>query len=286
MADLRNTQLKVGRLKSIVQKLRTINTIPLIKDKVAKVINMEFSSLKDLEAVIMHDPSLAYTVITSSNSSYYAKSSKTADISQALMVLGFNTVKDIVKRVPAFQPETVTSEIKSLWVHSLEIAEASRDIASKAAGVSKEDAFLAGLLHDIGRIVFYQLFGESYWTSVADIKTPSELLAKEEEAFGEGHPRVGSWFLEGSLLPERVVMAVENHHSPFKALKYRELAAVISFAEHLVAVNADPSAGIEDGADIDQKRIFEVLKIKDTDMVQFMVGILTRKEKIAEFYNG
>lgn len=286
MADLRNTQLKSGRLKSIVQKLRAVNTIPLVKDKVTKVINMEHSSLKDLEAVIMHDPSLAYTVVTSSNSSNYAKSSKTADISQALMVLGFNTVKDIVKNVPAFQAETVTSEIKNLWVHSLEVAETSREVASKAAGISKEDAFLAGLLHDIGRIVFYQLFGESYWASVANIKAPSELLAKEEEAFGEDHSRAGSWFLEGSLLPERIIFAVENHHSPFKAAKHRELAAVVSFAEHLVAVNADPSVGMEDGADIDMKRIFEVLKIKDTDMVQFMVGILTRKEKIAEFYEG
>lgn len=286
MADLRNTQLKSGRLKSIVQKLRAVNTIPLVKDKVAKVISMEHSSLKDLEAVIMHDPSLAYTVVASSNTSNYAKSSKTADISQAIMVLGFNTVKDIVKNVPAFQAETVTSEIKNLWIHSLEVAETSREVASRAAGISKEDAFLAGLLHDIGRIVFYQLFGESYWASVANIKAPSELLAKEEETFGEDHSRVGSWFLEGSLLPERIIFAVENHHSPFKAAKYRELAAVVSFAEHLVAVNADPSAGMEDGADIDMKRIFEVLKIKDTDMVQFMVGILTRKEKIAEFYES
>lgn len=285
MTDLLSSELKSRRLKARVQKIRVINTIPLVKDKVAKVINNERSSLRDLEAVIMHDPSLAQSIVSFSNSSRYAHSSKRTDISQALMALGFNTVKDIVMNVPAFQEEMVTPEVKGLWIHSIEVAEASREIASKTAGVPMEDAFLVGLLHDIGRIILYQLFREFYWAVTANAGSPSDLLEKEEEAFGEGHSRIGSWFLEGMLLPERIISAIENHHSPLKAPKFRELAATVYLAECLVAMNSCQS-GIEDGADTDLKRVFDILEIKEKDMVQFMVGVLTRREKIAEFYSA
>lgn len=286
MTDHMSAELKSRRLKSIVQRIKVVNTIPLIKEKVADVINKEDSSLRDLETVIRHDPSLAQSVVSFSNSSSYAQSRKSTDISQALMILGFNTVKDIVKKVPVLQAEKLTEEIKSLWSHSLEVAEASREIASKAVGVSKEDAFLAGLLHDIGRIILYQLFRGVYWASTANIKNPLELLAKEEGTFGEGHSKVGSWFLQGTLLPDRMVLAVENHHSPLKAAKHKELAAVVYFAEYLVAANSDPSSGIDGGADTDLKRVYELLQIRETDMVKFMVGVLTRKEKILGFYGN
>lgn len=279
-----NRELKANKLKLQVQRLRTVNTIPLIKDKVMKVLNKEFSSLKELEVVLRHDPSLAYSVVSFSNSSRYGQSSKRTDISQALMALGFNTVKDVLNEVPAFQADTVTPDLMRLWVHSLEVAEACSEIASRAVGVSKEDAFLAGLLHDIGRIVLYQLFREFYWASTADIKSSPELLTKEEEVFGEEHSRVGGWLLQGGLLPERIVIAVQNHHFPLKAAKNRELAATVYFAEYLVAANSDPSSGVEEGSDTDLKRVFEILQLKETDMVQFMVGVLTRREMIAGFY--
>jgi putative nucleotidyltransferase with HDIG domain len=277
---------KARKLKASVQRIRAVNTIPMIKDKVTEVISREDSSLKDLEAVIRHDPSLACSIVSQSNSSRYATGGKRTGISQALMVMGFNVVRDIVRGIPAFLDDIMTSEAKSLWTHSFEVAEASSDIASRAAGVSKDDAFLAGLLHDIGRIIFYQLFREVYWAPTANLKNPSELLAMEEETFGEGHSKVGAWFLGGGLLPERIALAVENHHCPLKAPRFRELASTVYFAEYLVAMNSDPSAGMEDGADADLKRIYELLQIKETDMVEFMVGVVTRKEKIAMFYGG
>lgn len=281
-----NADFKSRRLKAMVQKMTAVNTIPLIKEKVAQVINKEDSSLKDLETVVTHDPSLALSIVSHSNSSRYAQSHKRTDISQALMVLGFNTVKELVKNVPALPEDLVTAEIRSLWIHSLEVAEASRDIASKASGVSKEDAFLAGLLHDIGRIILYQLFRGVYWASTANIKNPLELLDKEEETFGEGHSKIGGWFLQGALLPDRTVLAVEHHHSPLKAVKYRELAATVYVAESLVSMNSDPSSGVDDGLDTDLKRVYDVLQIKEKDIVQFMVGVLTRREKILEFYGS
>lgn len=286
MIDSRKKELRAGKLKVTVQRLQAINTIPLIKGKVMKVLNREFSSLKDLEVVLRHDPSLTHSVVSFSNSSRYCQSNKRTDLSQALMALGFNTVKSVLNEVPVFPADAVSPYLIRLWSHSLEVAEACSEIASRAVGVSKDDAFLAGLLHDIGRIVLYQLFREFYWASTADITTSSELLEKEEEVFGGEHSRVGGWFLQGGLIPERIAIAVENHHSPLKAAKYRELAATVYYAEYLVAANADPSMGAEGGSDTDLKKIYEMLQLKEIDMVPLMVGVLTRREKITEFYEG
>ncbi len=82
------------------------------------------------------------------------------------------------------------------------------------------------------------------------------------------------------------MIAVENHHSPLKTAIYRELAATVYFAEYLVAANSDPSTGVEEGSDTDLKRVFEMLQLKETDMIKLMVGILTRREMILGFYEG
>lgn len=284
ITPVQSAEFKSRKLKAMVQRVHAVNTLPLIKEKVNAVINRENSSLRELEGVIRRDPSLAEGIVSLSNSSRYGQSNKRTDISQALMVMGFNVVKDCVRGIPAFDTDKMAPEVKSLWNHSAEVAETAKEIASRAAEVSKEDAFLAGLLHDTGRIILYQLFKDSYLTATLNIKNPTDLIVKEEEVFGDGHQKVGSWFLQGVLLPEKIAFAVENHHTPMKAAKYRELAATVYFAEYLVAINSDPSAGIEDGSDTDLKWVLDLLQLKETDMVDFMVGVVTRKEKIAEFY--
>lgn len=284
ITPVQSPEFRSRKLKAMVQRVHAVNTLPLVKEKVNEVISREDSSLRELEGVIRHDPSLAEGIVSFSNSSRYAHGNKRTDISQALMVMGFNVVKDCVRSIPVFDTDKMSPEVKSLWAHSAEVAETAKEIASRAAEVSKDDAFLAGLLHDIGRIILYQLFNDAYLTSTLNIKNPADLMAKEEEVFGEGHQKVGSWFLQGVLLPEKIMFAVENHHFPLRSPKYRELAATVYFAEYLVAINSDPSAGVEDGSDTDLKWVLELLQLKETDMVDFMVGVVTRKEKIAEFY--
>lgn len=145
MIDSQKKELMAGRLKATVQRLQAVNTIPMIRDKAMKVLNRESSSLKDIEEVLRHDPSLAYSIVSFSNSSRFGQSSKRTDISHALIALGFNTIKDVLNEVPAFQEDTVTPEVISLWIHSFEVAEACSEIASRAAGVSREGFSLKGL---------------------------------------------------------------------------------------------------------------------------------------------
>lgn len=284
ITPVESPEYKSRKLKAMVQRVAKVNTLPLIKEKVSLILNMENSSLRDLEAVIRRDPSLAEGIVSLSNSSRYGQSNKRTDISQALMVMGFNVVRDFVRGVPAFDMDKVAPEVKSLWNHSSEVAETARDIASRADDVSIEDAFLAGLLHDVGRIILFQLFKGEYLESTLHLKKPTELIEKEEEIFGDSHQKVGGWFLQGALLPEKIMFAVENHHTPMKAARYRELAATLYFAEYLVAKDSDPYSGIEDGSDTDLKWVLDLLKLKETDMVDFMVGVVTRREKIAVFY--
>ena len=85
-------------------------------------------------------------------------------------------------------------------------------LAEKSGGVAKDSAFLAGLLHDIGRPILYQIFGRQYLDVIGC--DAMGLLSIEEETFGAAHPEAGSWFADRCKLPESCVNSIRFHHNP------------------------------------------------------------------------
>lgn len=211
-------EVKKNSLRSRVLELFKISTIPSVLKKIIEITEDPRSGISDLEAVIEHDPAIASRVVSVSNAVFYGFPRKINSIHQAILVLGFDMVKGLAVSSTIFNvatPKTRTV-LSSLWCHSFEVAVASVMIAKRSGRVNQEIAFLAGLLHDIGRPILLQLLSREYLEICAFDRNRIE---KEQEAFGADHAETGSWFVEKCKLPEDCVQAIRFHHTPEECLE-------------------------------------------------------------------
>lgn len=213
LTDLK-TPIPGKGIKARINELVKISAFPAVLNSIMAVIGNENSTIAELERIIEQDQAIAARVVSVSNSVYYGFSGKIGSIHQAILVLGFEMVKGIAVSTAAFkglQGEAL-EKISKLWAHSYEVAIASCLIAEATGSAAREPAFLAGLLHDIGRPVLYQIFGKDYF----DISAygAGGLLTAEESAFGAAHPEAGAFFAERCRLPDDCVKAIRFHHNP------------------------------------------------------------------------
>jgi HD-like signal output (HDOD) protein len=230
------------RLKLKVDSLVRVSTIPISLRKILEVIDNEFSSHRDLVKAIEHDQALASRIVSMANSAFYGYAREVKDIQTAVTVLGFNMVRNLAISTSLFKLNSnhgvIADKLRALWRHSYEVAVASSLIAERTGLVKKDEAFLAGLIADIGRVILYQLYGEVYM-KVSNYGREG-LLIREEEAFGADHQQVASWFLDHYKFPKEAVIAQQCHHTPEKLLSnYRsgtmQLIAIVYIADIIVS---------------------------------------------------
>ena len=199
-------------LRSKVRELKEVSTIPVIHQKVLKVLEDELSTTSDIQEVIEHDQSIASKVLGMANAAFYGQSRKVDTISQAIYILGLDMVKAIALSVTVFDLMKFKGmDLRELWVHSFRVGIASL-LLGEERGERKEALFTAGLIHDLGRAILCQIFEGEYvkvWRLTADL-----LLKEEERLFGAPHTLVGSWFIDGYLFPEEFAICIRHHHSP------------------------------------------------------------------------
>jgi len=206
-------RLKKEELRSRVLEIIKISTIPSMMKKIIEVAEDPLSTVTDLEKLIEQDPAIASRVVAVSNAVFYGFSRKINSISQAILVLGFDMVKGLAVSTTVFnirQP-AFAKELAALWGHSFECAMASVLLARKTGVVTKESAFLGGLLHDIGVPILVQTCGVRY---IETYLANEGSLEKEEQAFGGSHAEAGAWFADKCKLPQDCVLAIRHHHRP------------------------------------------------------------------------
>lgn len=219
------THLEVRRF---IKDLQDLSTIPAVLGKILSVIKDENSSPQDLYRLISHDQAFAERVIRVANSALFGHSGQIRDIRQAIMFLGYNRIKSIALGMTIMDIfPAKTFNVKNMWIHSYEVAFLSASISEFVPMTSPRECFLAGLLHDIGRVIFYKLDPKRF----LDLGTGDDLLEREKELFGCTHPEAGAWFAEGAELPEEVVKVIRFHHRPSMTDEYRDSVSIVSLGE-------------------------------------------------------
>lgn len=207
--------------------IRHIDKIPSLSPTVAKIMqvaNSPTSSANDLNKVISLDPVLAAKVLRLVNSAYFGFSDKVTSTVRAIVVLGLNTIKNLALSTAAL--ETMAMKGKSainmdeFWKHLLGTGVTAKLIAKKMM-IPKdllEDYFLAGLMHDMGKIVLNRLNPEGYKKVIDISKTKGLNLAQAEGVvFGINHAEIGEILGKKWGLQEQLVEAMAFHHDPQKA---------------------------------------------------------------------
>jgi len=221
--------------------IENLPTLPVIVQQIQKLIENPKSNMAQIATIITRDQSIAARVVRLVNSAFYGIGTKISSIQQAIMLLGLNTVKNLVIGVSVVKlfegPQSATIfDRQKFWLHTFGCAVGARLIAKKMNLDEPEDFFMAGLLHDIGILVLDQFFHDEFITIIQQtLRTKSELTLVETSVLGLTHCEIGEVIARKWRIPEFLTIAIRHHHNPdFSALeseRHRLIAAVVHVAD-------------------------------------------------------
>jgi putative nucleotidyltransferase with HDIG domain len=199
----------------------TIPSLPDVLTTVNSLLDDPSASLKRIAGVLSTDSGLASRVLRLVNSAYYGLPRMVSTIALATTILGAKAIKSHVVNIAYADLMNglggCHEEYNLLWSHALKTATWARTIATELDGVDPEEAFTAGLIHDIGKAICLKLRGDAYARIILEAyKSGKPLVGVEEEMVGFDHTLMGAWAASRWKLPEPLVNSIRWHHSPFE----------------------------------------------------------------------
>ena len=231
--------LKDKNLLSIVSNLEELPTISDTYNRFCSLIDID-ADVRDFSALIEEDPSIAAKVLHYANSAFFG--AKTGSISQAIMYMGLDNIKNIVLTATVFDRMNSREKLlhlrEELWEHACLCNKAVILLHEKLLGKRLPDIYAsAGLLHDIGKIVFISNFPDGYSRLIKTINTDrsKSFVDIETEAFSVSHQEMGGYLLDWWELPLPIVEAALYHHSPgLEQIVNKELVSIVHIADYFV----------------------------------------------------
>jgi putative nucleotidyltransferase with HDIG domain len=198
------------------------------------------TSVNDLTALISADQSLVAMLLKLANSAYYGYARRIETLPEAIVLLGFSTIKSLAITATTmnllFQTEDELSDVRhEIWSHSLGVGVAARALARKRGNIHPEKAFVAGLLHDLGMIILSVYRKQDFVNVLAHAQdTGVTYEAAEAELLGFSHAELGAQVAEAWSFPATHCEAIRFHHEPARATLQPALAQVAHIADWMV----------------------------------------------------
>jgi putative nucleotidyltransferase with HDIG domain len=264
-AILRTHRLKEllsdDRLAQLVGNVEMLPSAPRAFQEILACLQQPNASVADAARIIGSDVAMTANVIKLVNSAFFGSRQPITTASRAVAYLGLDTLATLVLGHSAFKSGVTTGiagfSLERLWQHSLDTAMAARTVAhcEKLSESQAEEAFLAGMLHDVGKVVFA--------TRAAPASDDSDSSVEERTAQMEAyHAEVGAYLLGLWGFPNSIVEAVAFHHSPSQAAgDGLTLPRLIHIADRLVHQRREESSGLFDRAL--EADLLEKLKVAD-----------------------
>jgi len=231
---------------NFVQRLYRINELPALPEIVLQIqslIGSDTADARKVARIIEQDVALSAKVLKVANSAYYGPAQKISSVQHAITQIGFNEICNIVTTVSLvnqFPNRSTILNYHQFWRHSLTAAYLAQNIAKMSTASFSSDElqylFLAGLMHDVGILIYDQFFHSEFKSMVEDAATQGQTFLQSELAHAGNlsHAWVGSALLELWKLDIPIISGVRFHHEPPKAPeKLKHIAAVTFLAEYV-----------------------------------------------------
>ena len=226
-----------------ISRAGQLATLPSVALEIMRLAESATATGDQLSHVLASDPALSARVLKIVNSAYYGQRREVASIDAAVVVLGFAAVKNIavaagLARMFRIAPLSTGFEPQQLWTHAIAVATAARMLAARLRGVEPQEAFLAGLLHDIGMIVELQACQSGFLATIVSSATDATRPFREWETehIGVTHEAMGAALCRAWRFPASLQNVAGFHHRPMELpAESRRLPALVHVADHLAA---------------------------------------------------
>jgi len=244
--------------------------------------------MNDLANVLMHDPALTAKVLRMANSPYFGMPNKVGSMSQAVMTLGSKVIIALALSSSVYD---MTGKWESsidhtrFWRHALSVAIAARRIAETVKIGYPEEAFISGLLHDIGVLILESSFPDKYKHIWKEASCGEKLETLEENVWGTNHARVGQFLMQQWNLPEPISSAIGYHHSFDNSdiKDMQSLSEIVALANMIAPFTLVPiKTNLPDNSEYTDA-LCKSLELKEEDYCQIKESLPDLTIKEAEF---
>ena len=236
------------RLLQRIRQCETLPSLPAVAVQVLELVRNPNCQIPQLARVISKDPALASKILRTANSSFYARPRKISRLTQALAMLGLQTVRvlalgfSLAHNLKNYKNKGFRA--LDYWRRSIYSATAALTLAQRMHLAMLEEAFIAALLMDMGILALHAMSSDEY-DSISDrARTHGDLLKLEEAAFMGNHAEVGGVLAEMWGLPDALAVPIARHHSPGEVTdeNFKKLAEVCQMAGRCADVFLEQSA--------------------------------------------
>ncbi len=224
--------MKANEIERIVGSFDKIPTLPAIYSKLGKMLQSPDATIQAVSNIISEDQVIAAKVLKFVNSAFYGFPQRIGSLQRAIVILGFNSIKNLVFATSVFDmfrglDTDGTFDKKNFWKHCIGCAVASRVVAEAADLRNPDEVFTSGLLHDIGKLLMAVHYADRFGAVIKDVQnTGTPMVEVERKLFGFDHAQVGSALAVQWRFPLDTAQMIGSHHLNEGAVQRKDIAAV------------------------------------------------------------
>lgn len=214
-------------------------TLPAVAARILDFLEDEDADIRDIARLIESDPSLTLKLLRVANSPLYATRNEVNSIHEAIMKLGLNRLTNIVLGVSIFSKFLLSTRkdakelVEKFWWHAAATGMVAKSLSTKINKFYKENEFIGGLLHDIGKLALIQYDTKAYQEVIQKVRKGASDIEAEEEVFEANHIEVGYEIAKLWKLPNDLAQIIKYQNIPGEAGEIKELVSVVRLADLL-----------------------------------------------------
>ncbi|TWT45339.1 HDOD domain protein [Phycisphaerae bacterium RAS1] len=207
-------------LLKAISRVTEISSLPEITTRIVQAVEDPKATAHDLHEIVKSDPALATKILKVVNSAFYGLPAQIASLDRAILMLGLSAVKNIalaasLTRLFKAEPLGPQFEPRDLWRHCIAVGVCARMLAESGGCSRPDEAFVAGLVHDMGLLIVQQTFGDKLREVVTRcFSAPTSFCATEQSIIGADHQAFGAALAAKWKFPPALRNVITFHHDP------------------------------------------------------------------------
>ena len=276
-------------LAKVVRRVKNLPTLPVVVSQLMDAVNNPAFSASDVSRIVSNDQALVSKILRIVNSAFYGLPKRVSTVTQATVILGFNTIKNLALGATVFSMfkdgngDDSTCDRAEFWKHAIGTGVATKLLAREIRYSNPEEAFVSGLIHDIGKVVLDQFLHEEFVEICRAAREDGIRFSDAERiVLNVTHSEIGHWLAQKWNLPNQLDEAIWHHHDPSAARHAPRLVAMVHLADAISRMEQVGFAGDTVEPEIDQS-IWDVLRLPPDAMESVLANFGKEFERSTVF---